>query len=72
MTRKCHAVKTRDMVFIHVMQDEWFGTGSTPIGLLAPRKKTLCGQVATRNVGDVFLPGEATCEECRRRYESLS
>jgi hypothetical protein len=54
---------------IHVMLDDYFGTGSTPIGFLAPRKKTLCGKIATRNVSDIFGPEEATCEECRRRYE---
>jgi hypothetical protein len=31
-------------------------------------KETLCGLQATRYV-DVFQPGEASCRECRKRWE---
>lgn len=69
--KTCYAVKIKRDNDIHVMQDDYFGTGSTPSGLLAPPKKTLCGQKAVRNVGDVFAPGEATCMECSRRYDAI-
>jgi hypothetical protein len=55
---------------LHIMQDDWFGTGSTPTGLLAPRKKTLSGLVAVKNVSDMFTVDEADCRECSRPYES--
>jgi hypothetical protein len=68
-SEKYYAVQTRDRQLIHVMLDTWGQTGSTPSGLLAPRKKTLCGLYAARNVDEIFGPEEATCPECLRRYE---
>ena len=38
----------------------WFGGNA---------KTTLCGLPALRNVSDVFTPGEASCRECRKRWQ---
>ncbi len=71
MKRTCYPVQTWDRGDIHIMQDDWLGTGSTPIGLLAPAKSTLCGRMATRNLSDIFTLDDVTCLECARRYDSL-
>lgn len=71
MQRTCYPVQTKDRTLIHVMQDDWLGTGSTPKGFLGPPKKTLCGQTARRNVRDIFTMRDVSCLECVRRYESL-
>jgi len=39
-----------------------------PTGLFANRKQTLCGRPVNR-VLSIFAPGEATCKECKRRWE---
>lgn len=34
-------------------------------------KTTLCGRIAARHV-DVFTPAEASCRECRKRWQLAS
>lgn len=50
---------------LHLMKS-W--SSSTPSGLIAGAKSTLCGKVATRSV-NVFQPSEVTCRECKRRWQ---
>jgi hypothetical protein len=67
--RAYYPVQTKDRQLVHIMHDDYCGTGSTPTGFLAPRKKTLCGLVATRNMQDVFTVADVSCLECSRRYQ---
>lgn len=36
--------------------------------LVGQDQRTLCGRLATRHI-DIFSPNEATCRECKRRWE---
>lgn len=56
---------------IHIMKDDWGQTGSTPTGLFAPPKKTLCGKRAVKNMQDVFTVRDADCRECAVRYSKV-
>jgi hypothetical protein len=49
----------------HIMKS---ATPTTPIGLAGGPKTTLCGRRAVRYV-DVFTPAEASCRECKKRWQ---